>query len=105
METDAETHSQALGKAQGILQKRTGRILGVRGVKDSTRTPTESTRAHKGSQRLNQQPGSLHGTGLGLLRVCYSCLAWTSCGPLTVEAGVSLTLLQGFESLSSYWIA
>jgi hypothetical protein len=33
METDAETHSQTLGRAQGALQKGRERSIGVIGVK------------------------------------------------------------------------
>jgi hypothetical protein len=40
METDAETHSQTLARAQRILWKREGRVEAARGVKDTTRTFT-----------------------------------------------------------------
>ena len=43
METDAETQSQTLGRAWGSLQKRGERIIGAKGVKDTTRKPIEST--------------------------------------------------------------
>lgn len=36
--------------------------------------------AHWGSQKLNQQSGSLHGSELGPLHICYGNLAWSSCG-------------------------
>lgn len=44
--------------------------------KDTKRTwPTESTnQAHRGSQRLGRQSGSLHGSEPGPLRVCYCCV-------------------------------
>jgi hypothetical protein len=42
METDAETHSQAVGGAWGILWKR-GRIKGAKEVKVTTTNPTKST--------------------------------------------------------------
>jgi hypothetical protein len=38
--------------------------IGARGVKDTTRKPTE---VHRCSQRWNCQQGSLHGSDLGLL--------------------------------------
>jgi hypothetical protein len=41
--TDAETHSQTLGRAWAILQKKGRKMVGVRGVKHTTRKPTEST--------------------------------------------------------------
>jgi hypothetical protein len=43
METDAESHNQTLGRAQGILWKKGGRITGDRWVKDTRRKPTEPT--------------------------------------------------------------
>ena len=43
METDAETHSQTLGRAQGIYGRVGDRTEGARGVKENTRKPTEST--------------------------------------------------------------
>jgi hypothetical protein len=41
METDAETHRQSVGRAQGLLWKSRGRIEGARRVKGSTNRPTE----------------------------------------------------------------
>ena len=38
METDAETHRQTLGGAQGILWKRGGRIVGATGLKEPQET-------------------------------------------------------------------
>ena len=43
METDAETHSQTLGRVAGILGKKKDCIRGAKVVKDTTRKPTEST--------------------------------------------------------------
>jgi hypothetical protein len=44
METDAEAHSQTLGKAcEPCRRERERRIVGARGVKGTTRKPTEST--------------------------------------------------------------
>jgi hypothetical protein len=76
METIAETHSQILGRARGIIWKKGGRIGGARGVKDTTRKITESTNlGHKGSQRLEHQPKSMHGTDLGSLNMFNRCTA------------------------------
>jgi hypothetical protein len=49
------------------------------------RTPQENPQnqqnwTHGGSLRLNQQSGSLHRSNLGLLHVCYICVAWWFCG-------------------------
>jgi len=49
-----------------------------------------------GSQRLNQQPGSLNGTNLGPLCICYSCVARSSCGTPTVGAGAVSDSFAGF---------
>ena len=43
METDAEIQSQTLGGAWGVLWKSGDRTEQARGVKDTTRRPTEST--------------------------------------------------------------
>jgi hypothetical protein len=43
METDAEIHSQTLGRAQENLYKSEGRIVGDRKIKNTSRRPTEST--------------------------------------------------------------
>ena len=42
--TGAETHSQALARAWGILRKIGGRTVRARRVKDNPRKPTESTK-------------------------------------------------------------
>jgi hypothetical protein len=41
---------------------------------------TESTRAHSVSQQLSQQSGTLHGSDLGPLHICYGCVASCSYG-------------------------
>ena len=45
METDAKSHSQTIGRAQEVLWKIGGKVwfVGTRGVKDTTRRPTEPT--------------------------------------------------------------
>lgn len=48
------------------------------------------------AQRLNQQPGGLHGTDLGLLHVCYSCVAGSSYGIPTVGAGAASASVGSF---------
>ena len=54
---------------------------GQKGLQDpeGSRTPqgnsqNQLTRAPRGSQRLNQQPGSLHRTDLDTLQIRYSCV-------------------------------
>jgi hypothetical protein len=36
------------------------------------------------SQSLNCHPGSLHGSNLGPLHICYSCIAWST--PVTPQS-------------------
>lgn len=81
-----------------------GRIIGAREVKDITRTlPTESTK--QDSQRLKRQLRMAYGSKLGPLHVRYSCVAWCSCGLLTMGVGLSLTLLFALGTFSSHWVA
>ena len=62
METDAEIQSQTLGGAWGVLWKSGDRTEQARGVKDTTRRPTESTNLGTWkSQRLNQQLKNMQG--------------------------------------------
>lgn len=47
---------------------------------EGARTPQETTQSqlnwgHGASQRLDHMPGSLHGTDLGSIHICYSCVA------------------------------
>jgi hypothetical protein len=42
LERDAEIHRQTLEGAWEILQKREGRIIGARGIKDATKKSIES---------------------------------------------------------------
>jgi hypothetical protein len=81
------------------------RIEPARGVKDTTRRPTESTNlAHGGSQRLNHQPKSIQGLDLEPLNICSRCKAWSSCGsPNNWSRGLSLTLLPAIGSPSPNW--
>lgn len=52
METEAEAHSQTVGTAWGILQKKGEGIAGVSGVKCTIRKPTEPT--NLGSQQIKE---------------------------------------------------
>lgn len=45
---------------------------------DIIEKPTETT--NLSSQSLNQPPGSLHGTDVGPMRMCDSCVVWSICG-------------------------
>ena len=57
------------------------------GIRTSQEIPqNQLTLAHRGSQRLNHEPGSLHGTDLGPLHICNSCAAGSSCGIFKAEA-------------------
>jgi hypothetical protein len=48
METDADTHSQTLGRSEGSLLKRRREIVGDREVKDNERKSTESINKSQG---------------------------------------------------------
>lgn len=54
--------------------------------------PSQLSRTHMGSQRLKQQAQGVHGSAL-VLCVCCGCWLCVTVGLLTVEAGMSLTLL------------
>ena len=73
-----ETLSQILGGALGIFLRGKRNIEGPREINDTTRKHTESTNPW-GSQRLNHQPNSMHGTDLALLYICNRCAARFSC--------------------------
>ena len=88
METDAETHSQTIGRAQEVLWKSgEGRIKRARGVKDTTRRQTQLTWAPWGSQRLNHQPKSMQRLDGGPLHICSRCPAWSPCGSSKIRMG------------------
>ena len=60
------------------------------------------SRAHGGSQRLKQQPHSLHGSVLGPLHVCYSCVAWCFCEtPNSGIGGVSDSFACSWDPFST----
>lgn len=44
------------------------------------------TGAHWGSRSLNRQAGILHGTNLGPLHICDSCVSWSTVGILAMGA-------------------
>lgn len=55
-------------------------IVGAKGVKDVTGKPTETTElAHRNTQSMNQQPGSLHGEHQKPQHICVICVAWSIC--------------------------
>ena len=64
---------------------------------------SQLTWVHRGSQRLNCQPESIHGIDLGPLHICNSCAAGSSCGTPTSVARLSLTVLSAFRSLLPSW--
>ena len=78
MGADIDTHSHTLGKVGENPQKRKGWIAGAR---EGLRTPKEYgpsnqlSRAHGSSQRLKGQLGSLHGSELVALHICYDVVA------------------------------
>lgn len=66
-------------------------------MSEGSRTPWEGshnqlTWAQRGSQRLNGQKGSLHGTELGTLHICHSYAAWSTCGTPNSGNGCCLQL-------------
>lgn len=78
--TDAETNSQTLGVAWGILWKRGWKDWkSQRGRGYHKKTYTQLTWAHRGLQKLNQQPNSMHGMDLVLLQICNICTSLSSC--------------------------
>jgi hypothetical protein len=66
------------------------------------------SRAHRSSQRLEQQAATLCGSELGPLHIPYVCVAWDSCGApnsmcvcvCVCGAGASLTPLPALGILS-----
>lgn len=72
-----KTTAMDLGEAYG----RKERIKGTRRAKDTQRKPKNQLAwAHRGSQRLNCQSESLHGTDLGPLHQCTAIQARYSRG-------------------------
>lgn len=74
------TTIKTLGRTWGVLQKRGGDCRSQRGQRQQDNPQNQLTWAHRGSQGLNQQPGSLHGIDIGPLHMCLGCAAWSSSG-------------------------
>lgn len=79
MGTDAETYSQTLGGAQGIMSKREEGQEGLR-TPEGHGSQKQLSRVHRGSQKLKWQPWSLHSSVLGSLQKCWGCSACGFCG-------------------------
>lgn len=63
------------------------------------------TWAHRDPQTLTFQLGSLHGADLDLLRICYSCVARSSCGNSDSGSRGGLWLFcQLLGTFSSHWV-
>lgn len=89
MRTDAETHNQNTGWSLGKYTEVEGRLQEPEGSRTLQENPQ--------SQRLNQQPGIIHGSDLGSLHICYVCVAWCFAGLLRVGAGTVS------ESFAPFW--
>jgi hypothetical protein len=76
IETDAETHSWTLGRAQGVLWKRQDRIEWTREIKDTTTRSTKST--NLGQWGLTETEPPIKGLEYCLL-VRLSLSAFISC--------------------------
>ena len=57
------------------------------------------TWAHRSSQIPDPQPGGLHGTDLGLLHMCDSCVVGSICGTPNNGSRMSLVLWLALETL------
>ena len=81
METDAETHSQTSGGDRGSRGRESGRIEGVRGVKDTLRRPTEPTNLGPwGLTEIEPLIKEQSGTGPRSPAHISRCAAWSTCG-------------------------
>lgn len=103
MEAGAQTYSQTLGEAWGTQQKTRGRIVGMRGFKDTTRTlsttPTrEGTKGFTEIETATAEPAwvcirsSAHMLWLFSLGFCGTCNSGS-------VGGGSLILLPALETL------
>lgn len=78
METDAESHSQMLGRAWWIPWKSEERLVGSRGVMDTQKSlHSQLMWLHGIPQRLDCQQGTCRVLTWSL-HICYSCAAWNS---------------------------
>ena len=80
-------------RTQGILRRAGERAVRARRVRDTTGKPqNQLTWGHRSSQRINQQPESLHGTDLFPLFICYRYVTWSSCKTPNSESRACLWL-------------
>lgn len=78
-EANGEMHIQALCHAQGMSEREEG-LHEAGGSRSCQWNPWKQlTWAHRSSQILDQQLRSLHGTDLGPLHMCDSCIALFTC--------------------------
>jgi hypothetical protein len=100
MAANGESHSQTLGRAllrkrvEGLVEPNGSRIPQVQCSQDQlTRTQVDS-----------QRSGSLYGSDLGLLHICYGCIALCSCGtPNSRSKGCFRLLSMPLGRFSSDW--
>ena len=83
METDEETHSQTLVRAQGVLCKSWRWRAGL-GEPEGPRTPQEDIQSqltwdHRNSQSLGHQPGSMQELDLYPQHICRKYPTWSLC--------------------------
>lgn len=103
METDADTHSQTVGRSLGILWKR-GKDW--RSRKSQGNIQNQLTCTYSCPQKLNRQTKSIRGIELVPLHICNICAAKCLCGtPNRLIRGWHWLCLPAFESLSSNWVA
>jgi hypothetical protein len=109
METDEETHSQTLVRAQGVLCKSWRWRAGL-GEPEGPRTPQEDiqsqlTWAHGGgSQRLNHQSKSMHSLDLGPPTNVADVQLGPHVGTLMIGAGVGWGDISDSDSDVCLWI-
>lgn len=88
METDADTHRQALGTVQRILLKMGKEdYRSQMGQGHHKKTHRINKSGCTGAHRNNWQSGSLHGSDVEPLCVFYSCVIWCFCGTSKKGAG------------------
>lgn len=91
----------------GTCGRGQGRTVERKRLQDTTENFPQSQlkRTHRGSMRLNQHSGSLYGSDLGPLHICYNGIPCFSCGiPRSGSGGISDFCLL-LVPLSSYWFA
>lgn len=101
MGADTESHTQILGRVQGVLW---GWCGGTSEVRDTMRTQSTESQGQGLTGGL-QRSGSLLGSDLDPLHICYCCIAWFSCGiPNSGTGGCLLLFYLLVISFSSYWV-